>query len=42
MDTSTEYGNESLRDRSQLGLDKDKSITDNIKAMFYPDISGQG
>lgn len=42
MDTSTQYGNESLRDRGQLGLDKDKSITDNIKAMFYPDISGQG
>jgi hypothetical protein len=37
----TEYWNESLRDRSQLWLDKDKTVMENIKAMFYPDFTGQ-
>lgn len=36
-----QYGNETLRDRTQLGIDKNKSIQDNIKALFYPD-AGQG
>lgn len=39
---NSKYGNESVRDLSQIWLDKDKSIVENIKAMFYPDISGQG
>lgn len=36
-----QYGNESLWDRSTLWLDKNKSITENIRNMFYPDVSGQ-
>lgn len=39
--TWSEYGNESLWDWSTLWLDKNKSIVDNIKNMFYPDSSGQ-
>ena len=40
-DTPNEYGNESLWDWSQLWLDKNKTVMENIKAMFYPDITGQ-
>lgn len=33
--------NETLWDLSKVGIDKDKSIIENIKNIFYPDISGQ-
>lgn len=39
--TQQKYGNETLRDRSTLWLDKNKSIQENIKTLFYPDV-GQG
>lgn len=37
----TSYGNESLWDWSQLWLDKNKTIMENIKIMFYPDYTWQ-
>ncbi len=34
-------GNETLWDLSKIWIDKNKSIIDNMKNIFYPDISGQ-
>ncbi len=34
-------GNETLRDLSKIGIDKNKNLMDNIKGIFYPDLSGQ-
>lgn len=33
---------ETLRDMSKIGIDKNKSLKDNIKNIFYPDVDGQG
>ncbi len=43
MNTTTDpsVGNESFFDLSQIGIDRDKSIMQNIKAIFYPDAFGQ-
>ena len=42
MGEKGENKTETLWDLSKIGINKDLSLRDNVKNMFYPDLDGQG